>query len=118
MPAAAGGSTDVMGRLLAAHLQTAWGQSAVVENRSGGGGTIGTAEVVRRQGGRPRHPGRQSRAERDRLQHLPQHDLQGRPVAAGQQHDPDSDIVSAHPVNRAEKPIPDLIAYSRPTRTS
>ena len=47
VPAAAGGSTDVMGRLLAAHLQTAWGQSAVVENSSGGGGTIGTAEVVR-----------------------------------------------------------------------
>ena len=47
VPAAAGGSTDVMGRLLAAHLQSAWGQSAVVENRSGGGGTIGTAEVVR-----------------------------------------------------------------------
>lgn len=47
MPAAAGGSTDVMGRLLAAHLQSAWGQTAVVENRSGGGGTIGTAEVVR-----------------------------------------------------------------------
>jgi tripartite-type tricarboxylate transporter receptor subunit TctC len=47
VPAAAGGSTDVMGRLLAAHLQSAWGQSAVVENRSGGGGTIGTAEVAR-----------------------------------------------------------------------
>jgi tripartite-type tricarboxylate transporter receptor subunit TctC len=50
VPAAAGGSTDVMGRLLAAHLQAAWGQSAIVENRSGAGGTIGTAEVVRQKG--------------------------------------------------------------------
>ena len=49
-PAAAGGSTDVMGRLLAAHLQAAWGQNAVVENRSGGGGTIGTSEVIRQKG--------------------------------------------------------------------
>jgi tripartite-type tricarboxylate transporter receptor subunit TctC len=50
VPAAAGGTTDVMGRLLAAHLQSAWGQSAVVENRSGGGGTIGTSEVIRQKG--------------------------------------------------------------------
>ena len=50
VPAAAGGSTDVMGRFLAAHLQTAWGQSAIVENRSGAGGTIGTSEVVRSKG--------------------------------------------------------------------
>jgi tripartite-type tricarboxylate transporter receptor subunit TctC len=50
VPAAAGGSTDVMGRLLAQHLQTAWGQNAIVENRSGAGGTIGTTEVARQKG--------------------------------------------------------------------
>src|SRR5512140_1698416 len=50
VPAAAGGSTDVMGRLLAQHRQAVGGQSAVVENRSGGGGTIGTAEVARNKG--------------------------------------------------------------------
>ena len=49
VPAAAGGTTDVMGRLLAAHLQSAWGQSAAVENRSGGRGTIGTTEVIRQK---------------------------------------------------------------------
>ncbi len=50
VPAAAGGSTDLIGRLLAQHLQAAWGQSAIVENRSGAGGTIGTAEVARQKG--------------------------------------------------------------------
>src|SRR6201990_153610 len=50
VPAAPGGTTDVMGRLLGAHLQSVWGQSAVVEIRSGGGGTIGTVEVVRQKG--------------------------------------------------------------------
>jgi tripartite-type tricarboxylate transporter receptor subunit TctC len=49
VPAAPGGTTDVMGRLLAQHLQTTWGQSAVVENKSGGGGTIGTADFVRQK---------------------------------------------------------------------
>lgn len=49
VPAAPGGATDVMGRLLAKQLQANWGQSAVVENRSGAGGTIGTQEAIRQK---------------------------------------------------------------------
>ncbi len=47
VPAAPGGTTDIMARILAAHLQSRWGVNAVAENRSGGGGTIGTMDVVR-----------------------------------------------------------------------
>jgi len=47
IPAAAGGTTDIMGRLLAPHLQQRWGQPAVVDNKSGAGGTLGAAEVMR-----------------------------------------------------------------------
>jgi tripartite-type tricarboxylate transporter receptor subunit TctC len=47
VPAAAGGTTDIMGRLCAQHLQARWGTPVVVENRAGGGGTIGTMEMVR-----------------------------------------------------------------------
>ena len=47
VPAAAGGTTDIMGRLLAQFLQPRWGTPVVVENRGGAGGTIGTVEMVR-----------------------------------------------------------------------
>jgi tripartite-type tricarboxylate transporter receptor subunit TctC len=47
IPAAAGGTTDIMGRILAPFLQERWGQPAVADNRSGAGGTLGAAEVAR-----------------------------------------------------------------------
>src|SRR5436190_5610615 len=49
VPAAPGGTTDLMGRLLAQHLQVTWGQSTVVENKSGGGGTIAMTDFVRQK---------------------------------------------------------------------
>ena len=48
-PAAPGGTTDLMARLLAQHLGVAWNASTVVENKSGGGGTIAMSDFVRQR---------------------------------------------------------------------
>lgn len=45
VPFAAGGATDLLGRSLANELGKAWGQSVVVDNRPGAGGSLG-AEVI------------------------------------------------------------------------
>jgi tripartite-type tricarboxylate transporter receptor subunit TctC len=47
VPWAAGGSNDVVARLMAPHLSERLGGSFVVENRTGGGGTVGMGAVVR-----------------------------------------------------------------------
>jgi tripartite-type tricarboxylate transporter receptor subunit TctC len=50
VPWAPGGSNDVVARLIAPHLGERFGQQFVVENRAGGGGSIGMGIIAR---GRP-----------------------------------------------------------------
>jgi tripartite-type tricarboxylate transporter receptor subunit TctC len=47
VPFTPGGTTDILAREIAAKLQVGFGQSCVVENRPGGGGTIGCELVAR-----------------------------------------------------------------------
>ena len=50
VPYAAGGFTDQLARVIAPALAARWGQPVVVDNRNGGGTTIGTAAVARAPG--------------------------------------------------------------------
>lgn len=47
VPFSPGGSTDVVGRLLAKELSKTWGQTVLVENRAGAGGNLGAAAVAK-----------------------------------------------------------------------
>jgi len=47
VPAAPGAGQDILGRIVAQRLSELWGQSVVVENRFGAGGTIGTDVIAK-----------------------------------------------------------------------
>lgn len=47
VPYPPGGFTDILGRVIAAELQPALGQTVIVDNKGGGGSTIGTSYVAR-----------------------------------------------------------------------
>ena len=48
VPFAAGGTTDLFGRMLANHLNTKYGKPVVVENRAGAAGNLGTTAAAPR----------------------------------------------------------------------
>ena len=56
VPFAAGGPTDVIGRLVASHMSTTLGQQIVIENVLGAGGTTGSVRAMRATP--PRNAGR------------------------------------------------------------
>jgi tripartite-type tricarboxylate transporter receptor subunit TctC len=47
VPAAPGGVTDVLGRILAKHFSETWGQQAIVENRPGGNNQIAAEYIAK-----------------------------------------------------------------------
>lgn len=47
VPYAPGGISDIAARIIGAKLTEAWGQQVIIENKSGGNGTIGTDAVVK-----------------------------------------------------------------------
>ena len=49
VPYSPGGGTDAVGRLMAKELEAMWGQTVIIDNRTGGNGSVGAAIVARAQ---------------------------------------------------------------------
>jgi tripartite-type tricarboxylate transporter receptor subunit TctC len=47
VPFAAGGASDVIGRILAPRMRASLGQAIIIENVAGAGGSLGTGRVAR-----------------------------------------------------------------------
>lgn len=47
VPYSPGGGTDVVGRLMAKALEEMWGQTVIIDNKTGGSGSVGAAIVAR-----------------------------------------------------------------------
>jgi tripartite-type tricarboxylate transporter receptor subunit TctC len=47
VPYSPGGGTDVVGRLMARALEEIWGQTVIIDNKTGGSGSVGAAIVAR-----------------------------------------------------------------------
>lgn len=47
VPFAAGGATDILARIVGQRLTELWGQTVVIDNRAGAGGTVGAAIAAR-----------------------------------------------------------------------
>ena len=112
IPYAAGGATDVIGRLIADRLSNRLPQRVVVENRTGAGGSIGASNVAKSPGDghhllfhnighavtKPLYP---------QLDYDPAADLKAVTIVA------ESPMVLLVPPNSPHRSVADLVAFAR-----
>ena len=97
MPYPAGGTADVMPRIVADWLSRKWGQSVIIENRTGAGGNIG-AEVVAKVRPRRLHAaGLAAGAAGHQSEPLPASRLRPAAIRADRSHGPRAERARGQP---------------------